>query len=212
VFPARKVGVVELCSLAFDENLAHKTEPEVAAMLALNHPNVLRLHAFSVRHHHVYLVVEATPAGSLDELLCQQGHRWNHADVMPLRSGVRVGREIASGMRYLCKKRIPHRALYASNVQLVYEHQQAVGAPRLPHPRLTGHGVFRLLRQLQQQHCAIGGAFDNSTPMYVPPELISGAFFTRTFADAFECGVAADVYAFGVLLWQLVTGERDPYR
>ena len=68
-----------------------------------------------------------------------------------------------------------------------------------PEGRVSGAGASEELQTLGQQSLALSMTAGVGTPLYMPPEaLVSRAY------DAFK----ADVFSFGVLLWELFSQQR----
>ena len=95
---------------------------------------------------------------------------------------LKMGAEVARGMDYLHKRRVVHRDLKAANLLL-----DDAGCVKI-----ADFGVARLLD-------AGGGVMTAETGTYrwMAPEIITHAPYDEK----------ADVYSYGILLWELLTGE-----
>ena len=98
---------------------------------------------------------------------------------------LKMGAEVARGMDYLHKRRVVHRDLKAANLLL-----DDAGCVKI-----ADFGVARLLD-------AGGGVMTAETGTYrwMAPEIITHAPYDEK----------ADVYSYGILLWELLTGEFFP--
>jgi len=96
---------------------------------------------------------------------------------------LKMGAEVARGMDYLHKRRVVHRDLKAANLLL-----DDAGCVKI-----ADFGVARLLD-------AGGGVMTAETGTYrwMAPEIITHAPYDEK----------ADVYSYGILLWELLTGKR----
>jgi len=103
-----------------------------------------------------------------------------------------TAKEIAAAMCYLHARNIVHGDLTANNVLLT----SAEGDARRFTAKVADFGLARVLE-------AGAGVTTKTygTVTHMPPELLTDGLLSK----------AADVYAFGVLLWELTTGQK-PYQ
>ena len=164
---------------------------EITTISNLHHRNLVKLLGWCHERDELLLVYEFMPNKSLDKLIfCNQNHG---AETNPVtlnwerRHGVIYG--VTQALDYLhngCEKRVLHRDIKASNVMLDSEFNA----------RLGDFGLARTINPSDQTHHstkAIAG-----TPGYMAPEsfLIGRAT------------VQTDVYAFGVLVLEVVCGRK----
>ena len=97
---------------------------------------------------------------------------------------LKMGAEVARGMDYLHKRRVVHRDIKAANLLL-----DDAGCVKI-----ADFGVARLLD-------AGGGVMTAETGTYrwMAPEIITHAPYDEK----------ADVYSYGILLWELLTGKEE---
>ncbi|KAL5226204.1 hypothetical protein ABZP36_012843 [Zizania latifolia] len=154
---------------------------ELGIIAHVNHPNAAQLLGFSVEGG-LHLVLQFSPHGSLASVLhgAKEVLKWN------VRFDIALG--IAEGLLYLhegCHRRIIHRDIKASNILLTEDYQPQISdfglAKWLP-DKLTHHVVF-----------PIEGTFGYMSPEY----FMHGIINEKT-----------DVFAYGVLLLELVTGRK----
>jgi serine/threonine-protein kinase len=100
-----------------------------------------------------------------------------------LRAGdvVRLGVQICAGLHVAHERRIVHRDIKAAN--LFFTNERVV--------KIMDFGIAKSLEEVRRQATVIGG-----TPYYMAPEQAAGESVDHR----------ADLYAFGVTLFQLVTG------
>ncbi|XP_042493380.1 receptor-like cytosolic serine/threonine-protein kinase RBK1 [Macadamia integrifolia] len=154
---------------------------ELGIIAHINHPNAARLLGFSVEKG-LHLVLDFSPHGSLASLL--------HGSKEPLEWGIRfkVALGVAEGLHYLhqgCSRRIIHRDIKASNILLNQDYE----------PQISDFGLAKWLPEQWSHHIVfpIEGTFG-----YLAPE-----YFMHGIVDE-----KTDVFAFGVLLLELITGRR----
>ncbi len=130
-----------------------------------------------------YLVMDHITGPRLGQLLRQGG-------ALPLAAALDLVRQIVAGLAHVHEQRIVHADVKCDNVIV---ERAADGALT---PRLIDFGIARFVDE-PAPRCE---AFVSGTPEYVAPEVAGGQRPTP----------AADVYAIGVMLYELITG-RAPF-
>jgi len=155
---------------------------EAQAMLALNHPRLVRALAAGEEQGTSYLVLELISGPSLAEVLEREGP-------LPFERAARLIAQVARGVEHAHQAGVLHRDLKPENVLL---DEQGL-------PRLTDFGLVRELDpRLSQTRLSQTGIFVG-TPGYWAPEQASG--------DHRASGPQTDVYGLGALLFALLTGR-----
>ncbi|XP_047312034.1 receptor-like cytosolic serine/threonine-protein kinase RBK1 [Impatiens glandulifera] len=165
-----------------DEDRAGDFLSELGIIAHIDHPNAAKLIGFSVDGD-LHLVLQFSPHGSLASLLHGDDEKvieWS------IRLKVAIG--VAEGLQYLhsgCKRRIIHRDITASNILLTQDYD----------PQISDFGLAKWLPEKWVHHVVhpIEGTFG-----YMAPE-----YFMHGIVDE-----KTDVFAFGVLLLELITGRR----
>ncbi|CAL5039813.1 unnamed protein product [Urochloa decumbens] len=154
---------------------------ELGIIAHVNHPNAAQLLGFSVEGG-LHLVLQFSHYGSLASVL--------HGTKEPLKWKVRfnIALGIAEGLLYLhegCHRRIIHRDIKASNILLTEDYQ----------PQISDFGLAKWLPDQLTHHVVypIEGTFGYMAPEY----FMHGIINEKT-----------DVFAYGVLLLELVTGRK----
>lgn len=154
---------------------------ELGIIAHVNHPNAAQLLGFSVEGG-LHLVLQFSPHGSLASVLhgAKGALRWK------ARFSIALG--IAEGLFYLhegCHRHIIHRDIKASNILLTEEYQ----------PQISDFGLAKWLpdKCTHQVVFPIEGTFGYMAPEY----FMHGIINEKT-----------DVFAYGVLLLELVTGRK----
>ncbi len=158
-------------------------EREILASLA--HPNIARLFdAGLAADGQPYLALEYVAGTPITE--------YSDRERLPLRDRLILFRQVLGAVQYAHAHLVVHRDLKPSNVLVTDEGEV----------RLLDFGIAKLLTEgaaKETELTQLGGRA--LTPDYAAPEQILGAPVTT----------ATDVYALGVLLFELLTGER-PYQ
>lgn len=157
---------------------------ERQALAQLAHPNIARLLDGGVTESgQPYLVMEYIDGLPLDEY-CER----NHCDIL---TRVRLFRDVLAGVQHAHQHLFVHRDLKPSNILVTRE-----GVPKL-----LDFGIAKWLQTTQVTPKLTRTGQQPMTPEYASPEQVrNGAVST-----------VSDVYALGVLLYELLTGH-SPYR
>ncbi|WOG83352.1 hypothetical protein DCAR_0102527 [Daucus carota subsp. sativus] len=153
---------------------------ELGILVHVDHPNISNVIGYGVEGG-MHLVLPLSPHGSLASLLTgdKEKLKWDS------RFNIALG--IASGLSYLhegCQRRIIHRDIKAANVLLTEDFE----------PQISDFG---LAKWLPDEWSHITTSQYEGTFGYLPPE-----FFLNGVVDE-----KTDVYAYGVLVLELITGR-----
>jgi eukaryotic-like serine/threonine-protein kinase len=148
----------------------------------LRHPNVVQIYNYGERDGRPYFIMELLPGGSLD--------RRPAGREMPVGAAAALVRTLARTMNDVHREGIIHGNLKPSKVLLADDGT----------PKVTGFVVARHLRELgpKDPGVTMSGMAVMGTPRYMAPEQLSG--------NTAAIGPATDVYALGLILYELLTG------
>ncbi|XP_033896944.3 mitogen-activated protein kinase kinase kinase 9-like [Acipenser ruthenus] len=162
-----------------------RQEAKLFAML--RHPNIMALCGVCLQEPNLCLVIEFARGGSLNRAL--SGKR------IPPHTLVDWAVQIARGMHYLhCQAIVPiiHRDLKSSNILILEKvENEDLGNKTL---KITDFGLAREWHKTTKMSAA-------GTYAWMAPEVIRSSTFSK----------GSDVWSYGVLLWELLTGEV-PFR
>jgi tRNA A-37 threonylcarbamoyl transferase component Bud32 len=154
---------------------------EAEAIARLQHPHIIQVFEVGEHEGKPYFSLEFCAGGSLAQNL--DGTPW------PPKGAARIVETLARAMQAAHAKGIIHRDLKPANILLLEDGT----------PKITDFGLAKKLDDVgQTQSGAIMG-----TPSYMAPEQAGGA--------GKHLGAAADIYALGAILYQLLTG-RPPFK
>ncbi|KXZ49430.1 hypothetical protein GPECTOR_21g656 [Gonium pectorale] len=160
---------------------------EVEVLGRCRHPNVTRLLAASLAPPRLCLVMELMDT-SLARVLYGSLDGDGVGQLLPLDKVLHIAMEIAQALTYL-HPTVLHRDLKPHNVLISRPHS------RTPVVKLADFGLSRIRDTVLPTRCPEVG----TTP-YMSPEAFDAT--NHTITDR------ADVYAFGVILWEMLAGRR----
>jgi serine/threonine-protein kinase len=177
--------------LGTDPGLVSRFFQEARAVNEIRHPNIVDISDFGKTEDGiVYFVMELLEGRSLRDRLNAEG-------ALPIDDVVTISRQVCDALAAAHRVGIVHRDLKPDNIFLLADPAQP-GALR---SKLFDFGVAKLLGEQEKQvgHKTIAGSVVG-TPFYMSPEQ----------ALCQDVGAAADIYAMGVVMFEMVTG-RVPF-
>src|SRR5207244_1918275 len=185
VYEARQIGlrrpVAIKMVLAGDYASPHELarfQTEAQAVGQLQHPNIVQIYEIGEWKGRPYLSMEYVAGGSLAQSL--------KGTPLAARFSAQLLETLARAMHHAHERGILHRDLTPANVLLTED-----GVPKI-----ADFGLAKLLGAGQVIHTQTGAVV--GTPSYMAPE--------QAWGKTKEIGVAADVYALGAILYELLTG------
>jgi serine/threonine-protein kinase len=189
VYRARQLCLGRVVALKTIRGRGHAPAPALArfraeaeAVARLQHPNVVQIYEVGEHDGLPYLCLELVEGGSLASRIARDG--------FAPREAARLLEVVARAVHAAHEQGIIHRDLKPANVLLAVDGT----------PKITDFGLAKCLdgTAAQTQSGDVLG-----TPAYMAPEQAAGR--------SREVGPAADVYALGAILYELLTG-RPPFR
>ena len=181
--------------LSDDDKFVARFRREALAVAKLIHPNIVQVYDTGVDAHRHYIVMEYVEGRSVAQLLQTKG---------PLgpELAAEVGTQACAGLEYAHRQGIIHRDVKPGNLMVIggpagrkvrrdaSAHEPPTGEMTV---KLADFGIARATEQtrLTQVGSVVG------TAAYLAPEQARGE----------ETTPAADVYALGVVLYQVLTGR-----
>uniref|UniRef100_A0A2K6KS99 Mitogen-activated protein kinase kinase kinase n=1 Tax=Rhinopithecus bieti TaxID=61621 RepID=A0A2K6KS99_RHIBE len=173
-----------------DEDISQTIEnvrQEAKLFTMLKHPNIIALRGVCLKEPNLCLVMEFARGGPLNRVL--SGKR------IPPDILVNWAVQIARGMNYLHDEAIVpiiHRDLKSSNILILQKVENGDLSNKIL--KITDFGLAREWHRTTKMSAA-------GTYAWMAPEVIRASMFSK----------GSDVWSYGVLLWELLTGEV-PFR
>jgi len=178
----KEVAVKKLHEIKMDDIAMDAFRREVIIMSKLRHPNVLLFMGACMEPGNLLIVTELMPRGSVYDLL-------HSPEILSFKLLMKFAKDAAMGMNWLhlSKPVFIHRDLKTGNLLVDQNWNVKVSDFGLSHVKQKGEGV-------RGSYGAIG------TPLWMAPEVLLNK----------EYNESADVYSYGIVLWELFTRE-DPF-
>jgi serine/threonine protein kinase len=178
---AIKVIRTDLFGTTVLNRMLKRFEREAKVLAKLSHPNIVKVLDYGEHDGAPYLVMEYLPGGTLKQKLAGRQISWQDA--------IRLLMPVARALAHAHASGIIHRDIKPSNILITQTGE----------PMLSDFGIAKILENETTTELTTSGA-GIGTPDYMAPEQGMGQADER-----------ADVYALGIILYQMVTGHV-PFR
>jgi serine/threonine protein kinase len=153
---------------------------EISCLVSLRHPNIVSFQG--IEHHKTgrYLVMDYCDGGTLRQLMESETE-------LDIQISLQFVLDILAGLAYVHKQGIVHCDIKPENILLKLEGQKLIA-------KISDFGISRLIAEADIIRQS--GGYTGS-PAYMAPERFYGRF-----------SPASDLYAVGILLYELIVKER----
>lgn len=189
-FQARRTHLVAVKDMKGDRRVQlYELLKEACVMASLSHPNICTFVGVCTDNvQRKYFIISELMDCSLFDMIHQPYKlRWHGELTVSL--SLSLGTGIISGICYIHQKNLVHADLKSSNILIDY-----TSSSRQPIPRICdfGHAAVR---------CHPSPHHRCGTPHWAAPEVLRSE----------ALGPAADIYSFGVMMWEMLT-QKLPHK
>jgi serine/threonine protein kinase/Flp pilus assembly protein TadD len=178
-----------------DDEARQRFHREARVLSRLNHPNIATVYDFDTQEGLDFLVMEYVPGTTLDQML--------GSGPLGEKEIARLGVQLAQGLVAAHDEGIVHRDLKPANLRITPDQRL----------KILDFGLAKLLESTRQETLTAGGETATTVTLtdsgstaagtipYMPPEQLRGE----------KVDARSDLYAAGVVLFEMATGQR-PFR
>src|SRR5262245_57108624 len=182
-------------SLATDRDRLARFEREAQLLAALNHPHIAGIYGVDTTGDTMFLVLELVEGETLADRISRGG-------AIPISEAMAIARQIAEALQAAHDKGIIHRDLKPGNVALTADNQVKV----------LDFGLAKAMEGAPAAQSSLPGASMSPTLSLAMTEagfiLGTAAYMSPEQAKGRPADKRSDVWAFGCVLFEMLTGKR----
>jgi uncharacterized protein (TIGR02145 family) len=167
-----------------NENIRKRFISEARKMFKMSHPNIIKVTDLIEEGDTIAFVMEYIEGETLKEYIDRKGKLRNE-EIKSLFS------QMLDAVTYVHEQNLVHRDIKPSNFMLDKKGQI----------KLMDFGIAKTTDSSSAEYTQTGTGVQMGTPMYMSPEQIT---------ETNSVTAQSDIYSLGVVLWQMVTGQK-PY-
>ena len=190
----RSVAIKVLpAAVAGDTDRLARFQREAEVLAALNHPNIAAIYGLEKTAHFTALVMELVEG----EDLSQRSAR----GAIPLGEALPIAKQIAEALEAAHEQGIIHRDLKPANIKVRSDGTVKVldfGLAKAMEPAAGSSPVASMLPTITTPGMMTGAGMILGTAAYMSPEQAAGGPVDRR----------ADIWSYGVVLWEMLRGRR----
>src|SRR5262249_25863057 len=190
VYKARDVRLGRTVAIKILNERFTRLEREARAASALNHPNIVTLHDIAKHDGVDYLVMEYVPGESLDKLISRKG--------LPISDAITYTTQIASALSAVHAVNVTHRDLKPANVIVTPQGQV----------KILDFGLAKVIELTPGSEGETPTQDSVLTHAGTGTVVGTGSYMSPEQASARPLDHRTDIFSLGVMLYQMVAGQR----
>jgi serine/threonine protein kinase len=167
-----------------NDNIRKRFLAEARNMFRMSHPNIIKVTDLIDDGDTVAFVMEYIEGETLKDFLERKG-KLGDEEIKSLFT------QMLDALGYVHEQKLVHRDIKPSNFIITPNWNV----------KLMDFGIAKNIDSISAEYTQTGTSMQMGTPMYMSPEQVNSSK---------EVGPASDIYSLGVVLWQMITGEK-PY-
>ncbi|MFY7972718.1 MAG: protein kinase domain-containing protein [Flavobacteriales bacterium] len=167
-----------------NDNIRKRFLAEAKSMFKMSHPNIIKVNDLIEENDTVAFVMEYIEGETLKEYIDRKG-KLKDEEIKNIFS------QMLDAVGYVHEQNLVHRDIKPSNFMI----------DKKGKVKLMDFGIAKTLDASSSEYTQTGTGIQMGTPMYMSPEQIT---------ETKSVTAQSDIYSLGVVLWQLVTGQK-PY-
>jgi serine/threonine-protein kinase len=186
-------------AFATDPERLGRFRREAQVLASLNHPNIAAIYGFEDSPKTHALVLELVEGPTLAEMIAERAAQGADGPGIPLAESLRIARQLAAALEAAHDLGIVHRDLKPANIKIKDDGTVKVldfGLAKALAPDADPQGSVSNSPTLTARATQLGMIL--GTAAYMAPEQAKGRSVDRR----------ADIWAFGVVLFEMLTGRR----
>lgn len=176
----KKEIILKRLTIRGNSTARDRFKQEARILLSLQCPQIVHTYDYFVEGRHHYIAQEFVDGMSLDKLIARQV-------VIPEQVAMKIFLSACQGLKFAHSQKIVHRDIKPGNI-LISKKSQV---------KLADFGIATSEKELDEAVDETGVTV--GTPSYMPPE---------QFQDSGSVDKRADIYAMGVMLYEMLTGSK----
>src|SRR5215469_8099011 len=173
-------------------------EQEAKSASALNHPNIITVYDIASCDSTEFIVMEYVPGKALNHLIPRRG--------LPLADALKYAVQIADALAAAHAAGIIHRDLKPANVMISGAEEQG----RAGVVKVLDFGLAKLVEKTDNSDLGLTESIRNEEGLSTEQGTIIGtiSYMSPEQAEGKKLDVRSDIFSFGALLYEMVTGRR----
>lgn len=178
----RRFVIIKKLTMRGNASVRERFKREARILLDLHHANIVHLFDYFTEASFHYIVLEYVDGMSLDKYLKKRGK-------LSCQLSMLIFRDACLALKYAHENGIVHRDIKPGNI-LISKHGDV---------KLADFGIASTEKETTTDSELTQAGVTLGTPSYMPPE---------QFSDTKSVDNRADIYAMGVMLYEIITGKK----